>query len=94
MRFKIYEGVAWWTVGAQGGIVQPPYVMRWKNRWYRTLPLHNPDGESVDEETKKFVYSQPILDFGVRRCLDYLESRKMQFRDLPLFVHREKIKEV
>lgn len=81
------EGCDWYTVGAQKGIAQPPYVVRLRGKWYRTLPLSQPVdcGPSMDAETKAAIDAMPHLEFGARRCLDYLERTRKHFADLPLW---------
>jgi len=81
-------GYDWWTVGAQKGIEQPPYVVRWKNRWWRTKPVScAPEGspENMSPLVKSALDAMGRLPFGVRPCLDYLERTRKRFSDLPLF---------
>lgn len=78
-------GAVWFTLGCQGGTLQPPYAVKWKGRWWRTLPIRDPNGVSMDDETRKLVESMPGIPFGLRKLLDYLERTGKRFNDLPLF---------
>ncbi len=79
MKYKNYEGKDWWTFGAQKGVAQPPYVIRSRGRWYRTI-----DRSAMDTEQLRAIGNMPELDFGARRCTDYLVRTGKHFKDLPL----------
>ncbi len=83
------DGAVWWTVGAQGGVSQPPYAIKHRGRWYRTLALSSYEGAyggTMDANTKRIVQAMPRIPHGVRKCLDYLERTHKHFSDLPLFL--------
>jgi len=89
MAYRIMNGVTWFTLGAQKGLDQPPYAVRWRGRWYRTLPLHasgvfDPTATSMSDPMRAWIEDQPRLDFGLRRVLDYLIRTGKRFSDLPL----------
>jgi hypothetical protein len=86
-------GAAWYTPGSQQGIIQPPYVVRWRGRWYRTLPLSQPveAGPSMDAATRLAIESMPRLEMGVRRCLDYLIRTNKRVNELPLWTAAERM---
>ena len=81
-------GYAWWTRGAQKGTVQPPYVVRWKNRWWRTKPIScAPAGspENMSDTVRAALDVLSNLPYGAVRCSDYLVRANKQFGDLPVF---------
>lgn len=78
-------GAAWWTVGAQKGVGQPPYMVRWRGRWDRTLPVADPSGPSMHPDTRAVVCAMPVLECDVRRCLDDRSRTRKRFQDLLLW---------
>ncbi len=79
------SGHTWWTIGAQKGIYQPPYAVKWHGRWWRTHYMTAPTGEprlSSDDIAR--IRALPQLPYGQRRVLDYLSRTNKHFRDLPL----------
>jgi len=79
-RYKIKNGCAQYTIGAQGGVFQPPYVIRYKNKWYRTEILNN-----LSVEQARSISAMPRLDYGVSRCTNYLIRTHKKFSDLYLW---------
>lgn len=77
-------GKDWWTVGAQKGVQQPPYVVRCWGQWWRTVPLS--EMSDVERELLRLI---PQLPFGVRRCMDHLTRKRKKFSDLPIFDLRD-----
>jgi len=82
------DGADWWTIGAQGGVSQPPYVVRWRGRWYRTLHLKaaGDPARTILADTLAWVRALPHLERGARRCMDYLTRTGKHFDDLPLLL--------
>lgn len=80
LRSSNPTGYDWWTLGAQKGVEQPPYVIREGGRWWRTPPLND-----MSDNDLALVRSLPRLEFGMRRCMDYLNRRNKHFRELPLW---------
>ena len=80
-------GADWYTFGAQKGVAQPPYIVRWHGKWYRTLPLsQSPEcGASMDPATRAAIEAMPHLEMGARRGLDCLIRAGKRFDDLPLW---------
>ena len=83
MKYRVDEGCAWWTLGAQKGIAQPPYVVRHRGRWYRTRPEN--DLSLVEQNA---LAAMERLDYGERRCLDYLNRMRKNFNDLPFWTYK------
>lgn len=79
-RYQIYAGRVWFTHGAQKYVGLPPYALRLNGRWYRTKGRDRLSGVE-----RTFFNSLPLLDFGLRRCLDYLNRSGKKFSDLPIF---------
>jgi hypothetical protein len=83
MRHYGYDS---WDFGAQKGVYQPPLCVKWRGRWYRTLPRTAPAGEpSLDPADDERIRKFGRIPFGARACLDNLERRNKKFSDLPLF---------
>lgn len=79
------QGFDVWTFGAQKGLYQPPYIARFRGRWWRTFPLSAPHGEPMlSSADAARVRALGRLPFGARRCLDNLDRTDRAFRDLPL----------
>jgi len=89
MKYKKYTGKVWYASGYQGSVVQPPYIIRFKNRWYRHS--HYKCGKSC------ILDSFPYLDNGLNRVKNYLLKnygkykihkipRPMQISDIPEFL--------
>lgn len=79
------DGATWWTHGAQGGVGQPPYVVRWHGRWWRTLPLKDTTGgPSMGQTMAAWVHSLPPIENGLRLVLDYFARTGKHLSDLPL----------
>jgi hypothetical protein len=74
----------WWTHGAQQGVVQPPYAVKFRGRWWRTKPAASNHGDSLTAEERGIVQALPKIPYGVRKVLDYLERTRRRFSDLPL----------
>jgi len=74
-----------WDFGAQKGVYQPPLCVKWRGRWYRTLPRSAPVGTpSLDPRIDEKIRKLGRIPFGARACLDNLTRRNKQFSDLPL----------
>jgi len=79
-------GYAAWNYGAQKGVFQPPYIVRWRGRWWRTLPLSAPPGQShLSPGDVDAIRALGALPFGMRRCMDYLARTQRQFSALPIY---------
>lgn len=79
------NGYTWWTMGAQKGVYQPPYAVKWRGRWWRTHNMTAPTGEPrLSSDDLARIRALPQLPYGNRRVLDYLSRTHKHFRDLPL----------
>ncbi len=78
-------GFAAWSFGAQKGVYQPPYCLKYRGRWWRTLPLTAPLGEACLGTVEiDALHKIARLPHGARRCMDNLVRTNRRFADLPL----------
>ena len=75
-----------WSFGASGGIWQPPYVVRFRGRWWRTKPLTAEKREDhLSPGEVSALRRMPHLSYGASRCSDHLHRTGKTFSELPLF---------
>lgn len=74
------NGATWYTSGAQKGVHQPPYAVRYRGRWYRTVAK-----SYITDDVQAQIDALGPIPFGIPALHAYLSRRNKHFRDLSLW---------
>jgi hypothetical protein len=78
----------YFTPGFCGGTIQPGYVIRYRNRWYRTKHRVDPMSRRdvlTDEQAATIKANLPKLPNGNAKFHAYLRAMRKNYTDVPLF---------